>query len=1206
MKMNKIISLLLAVLMLASAFTVLVGAAGEEGRKYEYRTNSTTSLLAKLTGTVDGEEYAYKTGQYALGENMMFDIKTPDQKLDLMDYRYGTEDYELYVDAYSGEVAVKNKVTGEMLFTNPYSLAGSTASDSTKEELLSQLIVSYTSLADGMPGTYASYTWAAKRHQILVKNIKGGIRVEYSIGREENKTLAPRQISEQSFYKKIWTPLLEYFGADPVKYSDPFKMYDSKSSTSVAFKDEYGYDAYFEIAKFIFGYYMFKDPNDPKSYVTQAGKDKMLETYPATEKFPIWVLDTSLLENELKKVEGFVKTYCPEYSFEDMEEDHLEAGYEGQNESFPLFKMALEYTLDKDGLVVRLPANGIRFDETLYRLESVEILPYMGAGNKTNDGYIFFPDGSGALFEFDDIAMKGVPQTVKGKIYGSDYAYHEITGKMEETLRYPVFGLVETETTENGDKKDRGYVAIVEEGDSLMELTMYHPGQLSEYNTVRMTVYPRPTDTFNMADAISVAGNSEWTVVSDRKYTGSYKIRYVMLTDDKVAAKKEISDYFDTTYVGMAKAYRSYLEEKGILTRLTAEDVTDHIPLYIETFGALLTTEKILSIPVDVMTPLTSFSDIKTMYEAFEAEGVKNINFILTGYTKGGLEAEQVPYKLKWENAVEKDMDFEELLEDARASGYGVYPDFDFAFASENKAFDGFTLKKHAAKTIDNRYTSKREYSATKHTYVSYFEMAISPAYFSHFYEKFIPKYNKYNPMGISISTLGSYLNSDFDEDEPYNRADGQEFTEKAFEYIKNNFKDADVLTSGGNAYTWKYVDHITDVALDSSRYTVASAAVPFLGMVLHGYVEIAGTPINMEGNLEYAFLKALESGAALNFVLSYRNTDNLKDNPATSQYYSVRYDIWFNDVVSMYHELNTLLKGVQTSVIVNHEFLDGVRVPDADELEADALAALEETLRYEEALKEAIEEIERQSLLDARLAVVFGTKTIKNAIDATAEGTLFAKKAQLDPIVELMATRIEEAKAAEDAKEKDSKLKEAISLLSVIYTLVTEMKDEIVALNDQYNEAVAGMQLLKDKKAFSAAVLADLEAQFDAALTNAMTQINTMNGVVDAIAAKAYNDIKASFTEDETKTVKEFTYTAPVKTPAPAPTLPKAPSTNSTKYQSDANMIVHVTYENGTEFLINFNDYRVIVKLDRDGDGLKESSYTLDTYGYIVLKSAS
>ena len=155
------------------------------------------------------------------------------------------------------------------------------------------------------------------------------------------------------------------------------------------------------------------------------------------------------------------------------------------------------------------------------------------------------------------------------------------------------------------------------------------------------------------------------------------------------------------------------------------------------------------------------------MYGNLKDNGITNVNFIMKGFTKGGMTAPSVPYNLKWENAVSKEMEFDELVEDAKNNGYSLFPDFDFVYASNNTLFDGLTQNKHLAKTIDNRYTSKREYSATKHTYVSYFDLAISPAYFDHFYEKFIPKYAKYEPMGISVSTLGSDLNSDFDEDEP-------------------------------------------------------------------------------------------------------------------------------------------------------------------------------------------------------------------------------------------------------------------------------------------------------------------------------------------------------------------------------------------------------------------------------------------------------
>ena len=121
------------------------------------------------------------------------------------------------------------------------------------------------------------------------------------------------------------------------------------------------------------------------------------------------------------------------------------------------------------------------------------------------------------------------------------------------------------------------------------------------------------------------------------------------------------------------------------------------------------------------------------------------------------------------------------------------------------------------------------------------------------------------NLTGISVGSLGTALNSDFDEDEPYNREDAKGFTTKALEYISGKDETAlQVMVNGGNAFTWQYADHILGAALDSSRYIKASYSVPFVGVVLHGYTNFTGTPLNMEGDVNYAKLKAIENGSSV------------------------------------------------------------------------------------------------------------------------------------------------------------------------------------------------------------------------------------------------------------------------------------------------------------------------------------------------------
>ena len=1311
MKMKRIISTVLAVLMLISAFSVIASAneASGEVTSDVWKTKSSQPTLHYFTGTKIKQTEGKTTSFEADVEGGVV-INSPEDKLEYMDLRFERDGYQLYVDHYSGEVATRCIATGEILFSNPYTIGSSSAVDSVKNQLMSQLVVKYTDVVTGDDNTYYSYEWAAKRNQIVVRNIKNGVRVEYTIGREEARMLVPRLISKTSFETNILGPI----NAAVENAKDVFDKTGTKEAKAEA--DELDF-----LSKQLFFYYQ---EYDPSTVTSEQILNDMYKNFPITKKMAVYALDNSVSSAQLAKLENYIKTYCPDYTYEMLDEDHMLTEYEGEDKNPPLFKMALEYTLDSMGVTVSLPANGIRFNESLYQLEYIEILPYMGAGAKSNtegnfsqynSGYNFFPDGSGAIFDFEKITNLGSSLTISGKVYGQDYAYHTLsTTPHQEVIRYPVFGITGTQdmtvlenvtitekksgntTTYSAstdcdvaaadrEYKTTGFMAIIEEGDAMVELSSYHAVRPSEYNTVRMKVYPRPKDEYNVADSISVGANDTWTVVSSRKYTGDYSIRYIMLTDDEVAKSKGITDYYDCTYVGMARAYREYLENKDILTRLTSEDVGQDIPLYIEAFGAIETTQRILSMPVEVMTPLTTFEDIKTMRDALAEKGVENINFILNGFTKGGLTDRQSPYYVSWDKSVAKEMSFEELLTYAEDNGFGIYPDFNFAYVSGDDMFDGVSLSKHAVKTIDNRYTSKREYSATKQTYVSYYELAISPAYYVHFYEKFTEEYSEYDPMGVSVSTLGSALNSDFDEDEPYNREDSKGYTIEAFKHFAENYEN--VMTAGGNAYSWGYVDYITDIALDSSRFSQAYASVPFLGMVLHGYVEIAGTPINMEGNIDYAVLKAIENGASLKFILSYRNTNNLKKFVDLSKYYSVRYDIWYEDVVSLYNEVNDALAGVQTSLISDHKFIDGKRVPEADELLADAASTVEKALKNEAAYINATTQAEKDEYRAAREAIKnFDTvyraylaaksnydnalKTIDSwmeKVDADVK-TITDCQALIDnpstPSSELpsifqsrdaavvslqmnLLFALDSYKAlGEVADSYDDAMKSIANTYSLIQNkykplvegdegLTSAQKNDILSKLSEvdYCNAIDDCEAIApDKKAEYKnlddidAVIAKINANDAIAdsektsLVNKLTYIKTMRNEM-AIAADFVGqqnvinttlaEIKAELTEviksvqseaeGDNKLIAAGTFILPeeiICTFAPeAEDEIVRDRVEAPEYSSDACKIVYEVYDNGTAFLLNFNNYQVKVEINGD-------TYTLDAYGYIILSN--
>ena len=336
---------------------------------------------------------------------------SPADKLKTMTLYYSKGNYNLYFHEYTGECALENIRTGEVTFSNPYDIGNSTGAPATKKQLLSQIAIRYTGV-DGTNRNFYSYEEAAQRQQISIERIKTGVRVEYTLGDENARKLVPKMISAHSMEEHILIPC------------------QANGVTEFLYKK-------------LTGFYVLHDISQMTS---QTAIEQELKKYPLLEKMAIYILDTKATTVEMRTLEGIIKQYAPEYTYEQMDEDYAEVEYVDESAATAVFSMALEYSLNEDGMTVRLPANGIRFNSTLYTLNSISILPYFGAGNSHNSGYTFYPDGSGALFCFED--LKDVIQTtnVRNAVFSTDYAYHTISGKYQQAIRYPVFGIHEEQS----------------------------------------------------------------------------------------------------------------------------------------------------------------------------------------------------------------------------------------------------------------------------------------------------------------------------------------------------------------------------------------------------------------------------------------------------------------------------------------------------------------------------------------------------------------------------------------------------------------------------------------------------------------------------------------------------------------------------------------------------------------------------------------
>lgn len=1200
------------------------------GASAAYSPSSSSSTSGVPSGTEEANLNSEELAAY-LEEYLEYNFETAGEMLDYelkCGYLYYANSYSnkytMYVNKYTGFVYYVNNATGQILTSNPIDPGYlNTKSDtpsvaveaSERQKLMSQIVIKFFESANSTNTyEYNSYEWAASRSQLSVSAISGGFRVSYTLGDTTARFLLPGMATADDFESTVLVPMIKYYAelleeycreANPDKNFSFFDNSDynayengyintsnttknpglkyyltatgkiyaaSLKSSSAEYKQLDTLKA--DILKIV-GAYSLKNPSayDASNDRQKETLEKMYKDYPVTKDgTAIYVYAGTSLTESKSSYSNIIKKYCVDYTFSIMLEQEKKCGYVDDSKQKPVFRCALEYTFNEDGsLSVALPASSITFDEAVYTLEYITPNQYFGAGSMTEDGYIFYPDGSGTIIAFDDFyneaADKKISIYLTSKIYGEDYCYSQIVGAHREQITMPVYGLVNevksnpvTEALYGKKTVTNGYFAILEEGSALANLDVDTGGTVHKYATTYASYTPYPSDEYDLSETISVGSLGKYSIVSESKYTGSYVTRFVMLCDDEIGETVYGKDaYYKSDYVGMAAYYRNYLKELGVLSAL--ENVSDDLPLYVEVLGAMDITDKFLTFPITKSIPLTTFANVAEMYEELskceeyvirkiaeykqmavsatdesqryqyekqaerytaligEIENIVNINFKLTGFVNGGMDS-TYPVKVKWAKACGGKSGFKSLVKTAAsvsANGdakFSVYPDFDFMYIAKTAMFDGISKDGNASKMVDNRYASKQIYNAVTQEYESFFTLVVNPESLDKLYSKFNKKYSKYGFTNISVSTLGSDLNSNFDKDAPVNREDAKQLVENLLDRMANT-NGYDVMVDTGNIYTVQYASHILNATIDSSHFRYSSYTIPFVGLVLHSYVNYTGTPLNYSGSPAYDILRSIESGASLYYILCYQNTSYMKDDEDLSKYYGVDYQNWYDSILLNYKELNSQIGDLQDFEIVDHTTLIAEReIETSEKLE-----------NYRLLKDELIELIDDQLLLavDSALASLRG------------DSSNYAKRIKVDVTDENRAAL----------------LNKAADILGISLDSLTSASE--------------------GESASFAARLDAVIAKYEAEYVGAETAENTVTvNFSDFEYSSRYSYLTDSCAQD-----KDYVYT---------------------DYTIDNGNVTMVTYKKGStevRFVLNYNNYPVTVRL-----GANEV-YELSAYGY-------
>src|SRR5690606_37930046 len=212
--------------------------------------------------------------------------------------------------------------------------------------------------------------------------------------------------------------------------------------------------------------------------------------------------------------------------------------------------------LDAIGLHVEVPFDSIQ-DNNNFILSTMTLYRYFGFTKQDyTPGYVFIPDGIGALIRYDSTNTNPYVK----KFYGPDFALNE--NNPEESLTASVFGLVQ-------GVNQNALMVVVESGAGNATFS-YVPANNIQTNFNRAQVAFEFRNVYTQR--LNQSGTSTVDRVQAEKNPFDIHLVYQFLEGE------------DANYVGFANKYREYLIQKGFsFNQLPG---TSKIPVYLDVLAA--------------------------------------------------------------------------------------------------------------------------------------------------------------------------------------------------------------------------------------------------------------------------------------------------------------------------------------------------------------------------------------------------------------------------------------------------------------------------------------------------------------------------------------------------------------------------------------------------------------------------------------------
>ena len=552
--------------------------------------------------------------------------------------------------------------------------------------------------------------------------------------------------------------------------------------------------------------------------------------------------------------------------------------------------LSFDMVLKEDTLSFKLDRDSVS-ETGEYSLQSVWFLPFLGAVEQDSiNGYIFIPDGSGALIRYKKSThyVSAFDERVYGKDPGEDEmsVMGDLLAKRNNDyltdtapVTLPVFGSV------HGAEQNACF-AVIDSGKEYASIYASPAGLITDYNWVSAR--------FDYRKSYSKPLNSSGASI-------------VTIEDEPKDFDAGITFYFlegeDADYSGMAKLYRELLKADGYIIGTEFDD--ENIPLKLDVVAADIKD----TIWGNGYTSLTSVSELENIVSELEENDIKNLSLVYMGWQKGGLNGASPS-----ETAVSKKLgslkELEELSQRITASNGRFYLNSDPVMFNSAQASAG----RMGTVSITN-YTAVLLRNNTNLMYPqSYF---VKPNEVISSLDKLA---NNLDSFSLSLSSIGNRLYSAYNRGYEFTRAETLDAFREALSDMENN-----LLLENPNLYLWNNMSEFSEMPMQNSQYLFESDSVPFIPMLLKGSVDYYAPYANQGFYTDTCILKMIEYGAYPSFIVMAAENEEIIDTPI-SDYFSLNFEDWKSTITNVYSKINDALKSVEGLEITDHRMLtDGV-----------------------------------------------------------------------------------------------------------------------------------------------------------------------------------------------------------------------------------------------------------------------------------------